>query len=127
MLSRLSLVSSPISDFLMISVAVSISRSPNESAAEKRASSSFTDTRSAVRTPTGQPRPNRPSGPRMKGKGIEKKRYVGLPYTETRRRQLYLVATHRNRSPGDYIRDIIHDHVRADPTDLQRNLNDLIR
>ena len=49
---------------------------------------------------------------------------VGPSYTETRRRQLYPAATHRNMSPGDHIWDIIHDHVQAD---LQCNLDDLIR
>ena len=49
---------------------------------------------------------------------------MGPSYTETRRRQLYPAATHRNMSPGDHIWDIIHDHVQAD---LQCNLDDLIR
>ena len=49
---------------------------------------------------------------------------MGLSYTETRRRQLYPAATHRNMSPGDHIGSTIHDHVL---TDLQRNLDDLIR
>ena len=60
----------------------------------------------------------------MNGKDREKKRYVGLSYTETQRRQLYSAATHRNKSPWNYIWDIIHDHIQAD---LQRNLDDLIR
>ena len=49
---------------------------------------------------------------------------MGLSYTETRRRQLYPAATHRNMSPVDHIWDIIHDHVQAD---LQRNPDGLIR
>ena len=69
----------------------------------------------------------RSSGPRMKGGEKEKKRYVGLSYTETQHRQLYLAATHRNKSPGDYIWDIIYEHVQADLADLQRDLDELIR
>ena len=77
--------------------------------------------------PTGSADSTRSSGPRMKGREKEKKRYVGLSYTETQHRQLYLAATHRNKSPGDYIWDIIHEHVQADLADLQRDLDDLIR
>ena len=69
----------------------------------------------------------RASGPKMKEKSAEKKRYVGLSYTETQRRQLYLAATHRNKSPGDYIWDIIYDHVQADLAELQRDLDRMIR
>ena len=69
----------------------------------------------------------RASGPKMKGKNAEKKRYVGLSYTETQHRQLYLAATHRNKSPGDYIWDIIYDHVQADLAELQRDLDRMIR
>ena len=68
----------------------------------------------------------RSSGPKMRGNDREKKRYVGLSYTETQHRQLYLAATHRNKSPGDYIWDIIYDHVQADLADLQRDLDELI-
>ena len=75
----------------------------------------------------GSPETGRSSGPRMRGKDREKKRYVGLSYTETQHRQLYLAATHRNKSPGDYIWDIIHEHVQADLADLQRDLDELIR
>ena len=68
----------------------------------------------------------RSSGPKMRGNDREKKRYVGLSYTETQRQQLYLAATHRNKSPGDYIWDIIYDHVQADLAVLQRDLDELI-
>ena len=68
MLSRLSLVSTQISDFVMFSVAVSISRSPNESSAEIRASSSFADTRSAVR-PQRVNRGQQLQRPQDEGKG----------------------------------------------------------
>lgn len=77
--------------------------------------------------PTSTPESTRSSGPKMKGGEKEKKRYVGLSYTETQHRQLYLAATHRNKSPGDYIWDIIYEHVQADLADLQRDLDDLIR
>ena len=69
---------------------------------------------------------DRASGPKMRGKGREKKRYVGLSYTESQHKQLYLAATHRNKSPGDYIWDIIEEHVQADLADLQRDLNNLV-
>ncbi|MXX53167.1 MAG: hypothetical protein F4Z35_04310 [Dehalococcoidia bacterium] len=75
--------------------------------------------------PRGVSESARASGPKMKGK--EKKRYVGLSYTETQHRQLYLAATHRNKSPGDYIWDIIYDHVQTDLAELQRDLDRLIR
>ncbi len=78
-------------------------------------------------TPGGSPETNRSSGPRMKGKSTEKKRYVGLSYTESQHRQLYLAATHRNKSPGDYIWDIIYEHVQADLAELQRDLDNLIQ
>ena len=68
----------------------------------------------------------RASGPKMRGNRQEKKRYVGLSYTETQHKQLYLAATHRNKSPGDYIWDIIEEHVQADLADLQRDLDGLI-
>ncbi|MCY4653790.1 MAG: hypothetical protein OXC95_11575 [Dehalococcoidia bacterium] len=77
--------------------------------------------------PTGVSESTRASGPKMKGNEKEKKRYVGLSYTETQHRQLYLAATHRNKSPGDYIWDIIYDHVQADLAELQRDLDRLIR
>ena len=77
--------------------------------------------------PRGSAEGSRSSGPRMRGSEKEKKRYVGLSYTETQHRQLYLAATHRNKSPGDYIWDIIYEHVQADLADLQRDLDDLIR
>ena len=76
---------------------------------------------------TGSSETTRSSDPKMKGKEKEKKRYVGLSYTETQHRQLYLAATHRNKSPGDYIWDIIYEHVQADLADLQRDLDELIR
>ena len=76
--------------------------------------------------PSGVSESARASGPRMKGKSAEKKRYVGLSYTETQHRQLYLAATHRNKAPGDYIWDIIYDHVQADLAELQRDLDRLI-
>ena len=63
-------------------------------------------------------------GPRMNGKDRGKKQYVSLTYTETQRRQLYTAATHRKKSPWDYIWDIIHDHIQPD---LQRSLDDLTR
>ena len=37
-----------------------------------------------------------------------------------------LAATHKNKSPGDYIWDFIEEHVQADLADLQRNLDDLV-
>ena len=51
---------------------------------------------------------------------------MGLSYTETQHKQLYLAATHRNKSPGDYIWDIIEEHVQADLADLQRDLDELV-
>ena len=75
---------------------------------------------------TGPNETDRASGPKMRGKVREKKRYVGLSYTETQHKQLYLAATHRNKSPGDYIWDIIEEHVQADLADLQRDLDDLV-
>ena len=126
MLSRLSLVSSPISDFLMISVACR-SRGHRTSRPRRYGAARHLQIPDPQSDPNGSTEANSSSGPRMKGKGIEKKRDVGLSYTETQCRQLYLVTTHRNRSPGDYIGDILHDHVRADPADLQPDLDDLIR
>ena len=75
---------------------------------------------------TGPNDADRASGPKMRGKAREKKRYVGLSYTETQHKQLYLAATHRNKSPGDYIWDIIEEHVQADLADLQRDLDNLV-
>ena len=75
---------------------------------------------------TGPHETDRASGPKMRGKGREKKRYVGLSYTESQHKQLYLAATHRNKTPGDYIWDIIEGHVQADLADLQRDLDDLV-
>ena len=75
---------------------------------------------------TGPNDADRASGPKMRGKVREKKRYVGLSYTETQHKQLYLAATHRNKSPGDYIWDIIEEHVQADLADLQRDLDELV-
>lgn len=77
--------------------------------------------------PAGVSKSTRASGPKMRGREKEKKRYVGLSYTETQHRQLYLAATHRNKSPGDYIWDIIYDQVQADLAELQRDLDRLIR
>ena len=76
---------------------------------------------------TGPNDADRASGPKMRGKVREKKRYVGLSYTETQHKQLYLAATHRNKSPGDYIWDIIEEHVQADLVDLQLDLDSLVR
>ena len=76
--------------------------------------------------PNGSRETDRSSGPKMRGKEREKKRYVGLSYTETQHKQLYLAATHRNKSPGDYIWDIIEEHVQADLADLQCDLDDLV-
>ena len=75
---------------------------------------------------TGPNDADRASGPKMRGKVREKKRYVGLSYTETQHKRLYLAATHRNKSPGDYIWDIIEEHVQADLADLQRDLDELV-
>ena len=47
--------------------------------------------------PNGSRETDRSSGPKMRGKEREKKRYVGLSYTETQHKQLYLAATHRNK------------------------------
>lgn len=69
---------------------------------------------------------DRASGPQMRGKRREKKRYVGLSYTETQHKQLYLAATHRDKSPGDYIWGIIEEHVQADLADLQRDLDEMV-
>ena len=51
---------------------------------------------------------------------------MSLSYTEIQHKPLYLAATHRNKSPGDYIGDIIEEHMQADLADLQRDLDDLV-
>ena len=69
---------------------------------------------------------DRASGPKTTEKYRQKKRYVGLSHTEIQHKQLYLAATHRNKSSGDYIWDIIEEHVQDDLAGLQRDLGDLV-
>ena len=80
-----------------------------------------------LRIPESASESARAGGPKMKGKSTEKDQYAELSYTEAQHRQMYLAVTNRDKSPGDYIWDIIYDYGQADFAELLRDLDRLIR
>ena len=64
------------------------------------------------------------SGPGMRAKPKEAKRYIGLRYDESVVRKIRLAADSKDMSVGDYIFAIIEDQVEDDIRELSRQLQD---
>ena len=64
------------------------------------------------------------SGPGMRAKPKEPKRYIGLRYDESMVRKIRLAADSKDMSPGDYILAIIEDQVEEDIRELSRQLHE---